>query len=121
MSEVKTYEAPELLGELLLFEINADYSRDAVTLKGPVEALPMGTVLVKNADDTFTPWATTDNDAAGVLLADVAASSSDAEAPALRRGGIVSAAAPRQWPDGAEEKKPAALAALEALGIVVAR
>lgn len=117
MSEVKTYEAPELLGELLLFEINADYSRDAVTLKGPVEALPMGTVLVKNADGTFLPWATTDTDAAGVLLADVAASSSNVDAPALRRGGIVSAAA-LKWPDGAEEKKPAALAALEALGIV---
>ena len=33
MLEVKDYDAPELLGELLLFEISPEYCRDALTIK----------------------------------------------------------------------------------------
>lgn len=118
MLEVKTYDAPELLGELLLFEISPDYCRDAVTLGASSAALKMGTVLVRNADGTFAPWEVTDTDAAGVLLADVAASSSSMTAPVLRRGALVSASS-LKWPaDTAEDKKGVALAALEALGII---
>ena len=57
MPEVKTYEAPELLGELLLFEISPDYCRDSLSIKAPSAALAMGTVLMVNADGTLSPWA----------------------------------------------------------------
>ena len=129
MLDVKTYEAPELLGELLLFEIAPDYCRDTLTIKAPSAALAMGTVLMANADGTLSPWAAAaepeddapaaaDPTAVGVLLADVAVSSSNVEAPVLRRGAIVSASA-LKWPaDTAEEKKKAALAALEVLGVI---
>lgn len=124
MLDVKTYEAPELLGELLLFEIAPDYCRDTLTIKAPSAALAMGTVLMANADGTLSPWAAAaepEDDApaaVGILLADVAVSSSNAEAPVLRRGAIVSASA-LKWPaDTAEEKKKAALAALEVLGVI---
>lgn len=116
--EHKVYDAPELLGELLLFEINPGYCRELVTLKTPATELPMGTLLVKNADGTFQAWASTDADVAGILLRGVPASSSSADAPVLKRGSIVSASM-LKWPaDTAEEKKKAALAALETIGII---
>lgn len=117
--EHKTYDAPELLGELLLFEINPAYCRETVTLKAPAAELPMGTLLVKNADGTFQAWAAADADAAGILLHGVAASpGADVEAPAVRRGALVSASM-LAWPaDATDEKKRAALSSLETLGII---
>lgn len=124
MLEVKTYDAPALLGELVLFEISPDYCRDELTIKAPEADMPMGTVLMANADGTLSPWAAAAEPedeapaAAGVLLADVAGSSSNVEAPILRRGAIVSAVA-LKWPASLDAgKKKAALATLEALGIV---
>lgn len=116
--EHKVYDAPELLGELLIFEIAPPYSRESVTVKTPATALPMGTLLVKNADGTFQAWTPTDADVAGILLRDVSASSSSVNAPAVLRGALVSASM-LKWPaDTAEEKKKAALAALETIGII---
>lgn len=116
--EHQTYDAPDLLGELLLFEIAPAYSRESVTLKTPATALPMGTLIVKNADGTFQAWTPTDADVAGILLRDVPAASSSADAPALRRGALVSASM-LKWPaDTADEKKKAALVALETIGII---
>lgn len=127
--EHKVYDAPELLGELLLFEINPEYCRESGTLKAPSAALPMGTVLMQNADGTFGPWtpaapagegqtAKPDPTAVGVLLREVPASSSNVDAPVLRRGALVSASL-LKWPaDTAEEQKKAALAALETIGII---
>ena len=116
--EHKIYDAPELLGELLLFEINPAYSRESVTLKTPATSLPMGTLIVENADGTFQAWTPTDTDVAGILLRDVPASPSNTDAPALRRGGLASTFM-LKWPaDTAEEKKKAALAALETIGII---
>ena len=127
--EHKVYDAPELLGELLLFEIAPAYCRESGSLKAPSAALPMGTVLMQNADGTLGPWtpaapaaegqtAEPDSGPVGVLLRDVQASSSNVEAPVLRRGALVSASL-LNWPaDTAEEQKKAALAALEDLGIV---
>ena len=127
--EHKVYDAPELLGDLLLFEINPGYCRENGTLKAPSAALPMGTVLMQNADGTFGPWAPSppaeegqtaepDPAAVGILLREVPASSSNVDAPVLKRGSLVSASL-LKWPaDTAEEKKKAAFAALENLGIV---
>lgn len=122
MLEVKMYEAPELLGVLVLFEISPDYCRDTLTIKAQDAALAMGTVLMKNEDGTYGPWAaaaeSADPAVAGVLLCEVPASESNVAAPVLRRGAVVSASA-LKWPaDTAEEKKSAALATLEALGVV---
>lgn len=116
--EVKTYEAPALLGELLLYELNPEYCRDTVSIKVPENDLPMGTVMVANADGSCAPWAATDTDAAGVLLCDVPASDKAAAAPLVRRVATVSKSALR-WPAGATEtQKAAALAALEAKGVI---
>ena len=82
---------------------------------------------MRNADGTLSLWTpaaepeedrTADPAAAGVLLRAVPASASNTAAPVLKRGALVSAAA-LKWPAGtAEDKKGAALAALEALGII---
>lgn len=127
MPEVKTYDAPELLGELLLFEISPEYCRDALTIKAAETETPLGAVLMRNADGTLSLWTpaaepeegkTADPAAAGVLLRAVPASASNTAVPVLKRGALVSAAA-LKWPAGtAEDKKGAALAALEALGII---
>lgn len=129
MLEVTTCDAPELLGELLLFEISPDYCRESGTIQAADTETPLGTVLMKNADGTLSPWvsaaepaegrtADPDPTAVGVLLRAVPASETDMAAPVLRRGAIVSASA-LKWPaDTTEDKKGVALAALEALGIV---
>lgn len=127
MLEVKDYDAPELLGELLLFEISPEYCRDTLTIKAAETETPLGAVLMRNADGTLSLWTpaaepeedkTADPAAAGVLLRAVPASASNTAAPVLKRGALVSAAA-LKWPAGtAEDKKGAALAALEALGII---
>ena len=127
MLETRTYDAPELLGELLLFEISPEYCRDALTIKAAETETPLGAVLMRNADGTLSLWTpaaepeedrTADPAAAGVLLRAVPASASNTAAPVLKRGALVSAAA-LKWPAGtAEDKKGAALAALEALGII---
>lgn len=127
--EHKVYDAPELLGELLLFEINPAYCRESETLKAPSATLPLGTVLMQNVDGTLGPWtpaalaaegqtAEPDPAAVGVLLRDVPASSSNVDAPVLRRGALVSASL-LKWPaDTADEKKTAALATLATASIV---
>ncbi len=127
MLEVKDYDAPELLGELLLFEISPEYCRDTLTIKAAETETPLGAVLMRNADGTLSLWTpaaepeedkTADPAAAGVLLRAVPASASNTAAPVLKRGAAVSAAA-LKWHGGmAEDKKGAALAALEALGII---
>lgn len=129
MPEVKTYDAPELLGELLLFEISPDYCRESGTVQAAETETPLGAVLMKNADGTFSLWTpaaepeegkTADPDpaAAGVLLRAVPASETDTDAPVLKRGALVSASA-LKWPAGTtDDKKGVALAALETLGIV---
>lgn len=134
MLETKTYDAPELLGELVLFEISPDYCRETADIKAASAEIPLGTVLVKNDDGTLSPWAPAAAAAAlgeeeekaaaaadpapvGILLRTVPASSANVEAPVLKRGALVSASM-LKWPADAEEKKTAALAALEALGIV---
>ena len=134
MLDVKNYDAPELLGELVLFEISPDYCRETAAIKAASAEIPLGTVLMKNDDGTLSPWApaaaaaaleegeekaaaTTDPAPVGILLRTVPASSANVEAPVLKRGALVSASM-LKWPAGAEDKKPAALAVLEALGIV---
>lgn len=134
MLDVKNYDAPELLGELVLFEISPDYCRETAAIKAASAEIPLGTVLMKNDDGTLSPWApaaaaaaledgeekaaaATDPAPVGILLRTVPASSANVEAPVLKRGALVSASM-LKWPAGAEEKKPAALAVLEALGIV---
>lgn len=115
---VKTYDAPALLGDLLLYELNPEYCRDTVTIEASEDDLPMGTVMVANADGSYAPWAVTDTDAAGVLLCDVPASAAAAEAPLVRRVATVSKTALR-WPAGATDAQmSAALAALEANGVI---
>lgn len=129
MPEVTTYEAPDLLGELLLFEMFPAYCRDTRTIKAAETETPLGAVLMQNADGTLSPWtpaaepeegkaAEPDPAAVGVLLRAVPASETDTDAPVLRRVALVSASA-LKWPAGtADDKKGVALAALEALGII---
>lgn len=114
-----TYDAPELLGELLLFEINPDYCRETVTVSAPATDIFMGSLLVKNADGSFTPWESADTDVAGIALRDTPASSEDVLVPVLRRGALVSAAK-LKWPESVtDEQKATAKSALAAFGIIV--
>ena len=57
MLDVKNYDAPELLGELVLFEISPDYCRETAAIKAASAEIPLGTVLMKNDDGTLSPWA----------------------------------------------------------------
>jgi len=120
MPELKheTFEAPALLGELLLYEAHPDYCRESVTVAAADTPVRMGQLLVKNADGSFTPWAAGDADVDGIALRDMPASAEDLTLPVLRRAALVSSAA-LQWPDGtSDEQKATALAALETIGII---
>lgn len=114
----ETFDAPALLGELLLYEARPDYCRETAIMAAADTPVLMGALLVKNADGTFAPWAAGDADVGGIALRDVPASAEDVSVPVLRRAALVSAAA-IHWPDGtSEEQQKTALAALETIGIV---
>lgn len=111
------------LTDLLLIEVHRGLSRQAITLAGPVAALPMGTVVGKvTASGKYAPLTPAASNgsqvAAGVLIADAAASTPDKKADALLRLGVVNLAA-LVWPAGiTDPQKATALAQLEAAGIL---
>ena len=111
------------LTDLLLIEVHRGWSRQAITLAGPVAALPMGTIVGKiTANGKYAPLTPAASNgtqlAAGVLIADAEASTPDKKADALLRGGVVNLAA-LVWPAGITElQKTTALAQLEAAGIL---
>lgn len=112
------------LADLLLIEVHRGWSRESGTLAAQGGAdVVLGTVLGKiTATDKYSPLAPAASDgsqtAAAVLIEDELAVAADRTAPLLRRGAVVNAAA-LVWPAGiTAPQKTAALAQLEAIGIV---
>ena len=118
------------LGDIVKFEEDGRYSRKNVVIlagAGAARELVRGQVLGKNSAtgkyEALNPVATdgTEN-AAGILLYDATAPDGvDVEGVALVRHATVMASQ-LVWPDGAtEEQKTAALAQLDALGVIAAK
>lgn len=111
------------LGDLLLHEVHPRWTRQKSTLAALSADAPLGSVLGKvTASGKYVPLAPAANDgsqnAAAVLAEDLAESVADQEGITIRRGAVLNAAA-LVWPAGATtNQKAAALAQLEALGIV---
>lgn len=110
------------LGDLLLHEVHPRWTRQKTTLAAG-DAAQLGTVLGRvTASGKYVPLAPTAIDgsqtAAAVLAEDLVESVADQEGVTIRRGAVLNAAA-LVWPAGATtNQKAAALAQLEALGIV---
>lgn len=112
------------LADLLLVEVHRGWSRQTITVGDQAGgAVPFATVLGKvTATGLYVPLAPAAQDgsaaAAAVLIDDLPAVADDMPAAALCRGAVVNTDA-LVWPAGiAAGQKAAAIAALEALGIV---
>ncbi len=116
----QTFEKPPVLSDLLLFEIDALYSRENVSIKD-TDDLPLGTVLVDKSGtyEAFTgPGADADNPItpAAVLIVDIQSGTS--MATAIVRGAVVREDA-LVWDDGVTDaQKTTALTHLKTLGII---
>ena len=127
---VNTVEMGPEFSELVLHELDFQYSREEVTLAIASAALPAGTVLMRNSDGEYTPLTEVEEGTEGnktqklggeplaVLIK--AAPSSTAAQPGLviRRAAIVNGAA-LKFDASVTAKKDDAKLALCDLGIVV--
>lgn len=82
-----TENEPANLSSLLLYEIDAQWSRELKKIAATDVLIPMGTVLESSADGLI-PWAGT-NAPVGLALADIQINSTAQEAAVLVRGAIV--------------------------------
>lgn len=117
-----TYTEPKHLGDVLLVEVKAGWTKQNGLLSATRVALAIGCVLAPTADGEFTPidFAANAplNKAAAVLAANVDESGAPQKTVMIKRGATV-AKNELIWPAGAtDEQIKAALAELEALGIV---
>ncbi|MFL1515291.1 head decoration protein [Pseudomonas prosekii] len=115
-----TFNQPKDLGDLLLVQVSAGWTKDKVTLLGGTD-YPIGQVLAKvsgkyqTLDLTGSGMA---NHAVAVLAERVNASGGDTPGVVIARGAVL-ALAELKWPSGStEQQKGAALDELSALGIV---
>ena len=117
---VATFNQPKDLGDLLLVQVSAGWSKDRVTLLGGSD-YALGQVLAKVAHkyQALDPsGAGPAKKAVAVLAERVDASAGDAPAVVIARGAVV-ARAELVWPAGiTEPQQTAALDELNALGIV---
>lgn len=117
-----TYTESNKVSDIVRWEQDKAYSREEVTIASG-QNLAIGTVLGKvtsSGEYTQINFSATDGseDAAGILLGDVDASSGAAQGVALVRDSIV-ITTDLVWPSGATEaQKNQALAQLKELGIV---
>lgn len=111
------------LADLVLVEVHRAWTRQLVTLAGPLTAQPMGLVVGKvSASGKYVPLAPGASNgsqiAAGVLIEDLPTSPADVKRVALLRGAVVNQAA-LVWPAGiTDPQKTAAVAQLEAAGVL---
>ncbi|WP_313043265.1 head decoration protein [Acinetobacter sp.] len=117
-----SYNQPKVLGDVLLVEVKAGWTKQNGLLSATAVALAIGVVLAQKADGEFTPidfsGATPLNKAAAVLATNVDESAAAQKAVFIKRGATV-ATNELIWPEGAtDEQIKTALAELEALGIV---
>lgn len=117
-----TYTEPKYLSDVLLVEVAQGWTKQNIVLAATTAALAIGTVLSKTAAGIYQPinFAASDStkNAVAVLASAEAISTGQEKAVAIARGATVSKNN-LVWPDGATEAQiTAALAQLEALGIV---
>lgn len=117
-----TYTEPKHLGDVLLVEVKAGWTKQNALLSATSVALAIGCVLAQKADGEFTPvdFAAEAplNKAAAVLAANVDESEAAQKTVVIKCGATV-AKNELIWPAGAtDEQIKAALVELEALGIV---
>ena len=117
-----TYTEPKHLGDVLLVEVKAGWTKQTALLSATSVALAIGCVLAQKDDGEFTPIdfaaGAPLNKAAAVLAANVDESEAAQKTVMIKRGATV-AKNELIWPAGAtDEQIKAALVELEALGIV---
>ena len=117
-----SYNQPKVLGDVLLVEVKAGWTKQNGLLSATAVVLAIGVVLAQKADDEFTPidfaGAAPLNKAAAVLATNVDESATAQKAVFIKRGATV-AKNELIWPEGTtDEQIKTALAELEALGIV---
>ena len=117
-----TYTEPKHLGDVLLVEVKSGWTKQTALLSATSVALAIGCVLAQKDDGEFTPIdfaaGAPLNKAAAVLAANVDESQVAQKTVMIKRGATV-AKNELIWPAGAtDEQIKAALAELEALGIV---
>lgn len=114
--------------ELVLHELDFQYSREEVRLAIAPAALPVGIVLMRNSDGEYTPLTeveegtegnkTLGGDPLAVLIKAAPASTATQTGLVIRRAAIVNGAA-LKFDAGVTTKKDDAKLALSDLGIVV--
>ncbi len=117
-----TYTEPKHLGDVLLVEVKAGWTKQNGLLAATAVALTIGVVLAQKADGELTPIDFAGeaplNKAVAVLATNVDESATAQKAVSIKRGATV-AKNELIWPAGAtDEQIKAALAELEDLGIV---
>ena len=116
------YTEPKHLGDVLLVEVKAGWTKQNGLLAATALALSIGVVLAQKADGEFTPIDFSGvaplNKASAVLATNVDESATAQKAVFIKRGATV-AKNELIWPEGAtDEQIKTAMAELEALGIV---
>lgn len=117
-----SYNQPKVLGDVLLIEVKAGWTKQNGLLAATAVALTIGVVLAQKADGELTPIDFAGeaplNKAVAVLATNVEESTTAQKAVFIKRGATV-AKNELIWPAGAtDEQIKTALAELEALGIV---
>lgn len=117
-----SYNQPKVLGDVLLVEVKAGWTKQNALLSATAVALAIGVVLAQKADGEYTPidFAGTGvaKKAAAVLAINVDESATAQKVVLIKRGAVV-AKTELVWPEGAtDDQIKTALAELEALGIV---
>lgn len=113
-------DAPKFLSDVLIYEVNKVYSRDAAIVAPHDDDYPLGTVMaLDNGKYKALAPGMTDVAKIAVLLSAQPASTADVECGLLVRAAVV-AASGIAWDSGlVANDKTTALALLEAKGVVV--
>ena len=116
----QTFDAPRSLSDLLLVEVNRDWSREKRTLAPTTLDLPFGTVLAKDEDGNLVPYlkAAGDNQAVAVSIEDKKTNPAASPVMVMARGAVLAASELFFLPAVNATQKTAAKAQLRALGLV---
>jgi hypothetical protein len=123
MSKLKhtSIDMPGTLSDVLLVEVDPRWCRQSGEIVPCDMDLPIGSVLARRANGDFAPYllTTADKDAVAMLITPVEAGAKNRPCVVVRRGCVVAAANLHFIPAGAAaDKKQAALASFENIGLV---
>ncbi len=113
----ETVDKGASLSDLLIFEINTEYSREAITLTSSDAVMPMGTVLAQGSSGAYAPFTGAEGQtASAVLVKTVPAKATNAVA--LVRGAVLNGEA-LEWGSTSEANKTLGLASLKTATVIV--